>query len=78
MNNLIGDYENIPQVLKNPFDLEKITEINIHSRKRLFEDTWVHYGTVEFKNGSTKGAQEFEGKDIMDVLKQIYTFVNNL
>lgn len=38
----------------------------------------MFHGSVEFINGRTKGEQKFEGSDIMDIVKQIYDFLEQL
>ena len=75
----IGNINNLPVELNDPFNSDCITDISIRTFKRSWGNTsWCTYGTVEFKKGNTTGKQEFEGKDLVDILKQIHTFVNNL
>lgn len=73
----IGNINNLPEELKNPFKLEHVTDVSVHTFKS-FTNSWYTCGSVEFKIGNTLGKQKFEGTDLVDVLKQIYTFVNNL
>lgn len=74
----IGNINNLPVELNDPFNSDYITSINITTYKSAWASNWVTYGTVEFKRGNTTGNQKFEGTDLVDVLKQIHTFVNNL
>lgn len=74
----IGDINNLPEELNNPFNSDCITSVCIRTVKRTWDSSWYTYGTVEFKKGNTSGEQEFEGTDLVDVLRKIYTFVNNL
>ena len=74
----IGNINNLPVELNNPFNSNYITNINITTYKSAWTPNWVTYGTVEFKRENTTGNQKFEGTDLVDVLKKIYTFVNNL
>jgi hypothetical protein len=74
----IGNINNLPEELNNPFNSNCITKINIGTFKRGWNTSWCTYGTVTFQKGNTTGEQEFEGTDLVDVLRKIYTFVNNL
>jgi hypothetical protein len=78
MLKLFGDTSSVPSSLNNPFATDKVENIWIHMRKSLFSEEFSFTGSVEFTNGRTKGKQEFEGTDIMDVVKQIYTFLEQL
>ena len=74
----IGNINNLPAELNDPFNSDCITDISIRTFKQRWDPIWCTYGTVEFKKENTTGKQEFKGTDLVDVLKQIYTFVNNL
>jgi len=74
----IGNINNLPEELNNPFNSDYITDISIRTFKQRWDPIWFTYGTVTFKKGNTTGEQEFRGADLIDVLKQIHTFVNNL
>lgn len=78
MLKLFGDTRNVPSSLNNPFAHDKVKRIFISMNKDLFTDKFRFRGSVEFSNGRTKGEQEFEGSDIMDVVRQIYTFLEEL
>ena len=73
----IGDINNLPKELNNPFSSDCVTEINIRTYKSWSSD-WRTYGILKFEKGNTTGEQKFEGIDLIDVLKKIYTFINNL
>lgn len=74
----IGNINNLPEELSNPFSSDCVTDITIRTYKSTWTSDWVTYGIVEFKRGNTTGNQEFKGIDLIDVLRKIYTFVNNL
>lgn len=78
MLKLFGDVSNLPSQLSNPFAPDKVERIFISMNKSLFSGKFNFYGSVEFTNGRTKGEQKFEGTDIMDVVRQIYTFLEEL
>lgn len=73
----IGDVNNLPGELKNPFNSDCVTDITVYTTKDLW-GKWYARGSVEFKKGNTSGNQKFDGTDLIDVLKKIYTFINNL
>lgn len=74
----IGNINNLPEELNNPFNSDCITSISIRTFKRWCSSDWGTFGTVKFEKGNTTGEQEFNGTDLVDVLRKIYTFVNNL
>ena len=65
-----------PSIIADPFGFEKITSIHLHSYN--WGNRWTHSGSVNFKNGNTKGEQIFECNSIDGVLKKIHTFINEL
>lgn len=78
LGDIFGSNTHMPTTLKNPFAFDKVENIWIHMRKDLFGERFRFTGSVEFTNGRTKGKQGFEGADIMDVVKQIYAFLEQL
>lgn len=78
MLKLFGNTSSVPSSLNNPFATDKVERIFICMGKNLFSRDFYFSGTVEFSNGRTKGEQKFEGTDIMDVVKQIYAFLEEL
>lgn len=78
MLKLFGDTSSVPSSLNNPFATDKVERIYICMGKRMFDVTFYFSGSVEFANGCTKGEQKFVGSDIMDVVKQIYAFLEQL
>lgn len=78
MLKLFGNTSSVPSSLNNPFATDKVSDIWIHMRKELFSERFRFTGSVEFSNGRTNGQQKFEGTDIMDVVKQIYAFLEQL
>jgi hypothetical protein len=63
-------------ILKNPFTQDCIYGLVVNCYKSSFG--WSYMGWVEFKNGDTKGKQEFKGEDVADVLHKIEAFVASL
>lgn len=78
MLKLFGNTSSVPSSLNNPFATDKVERIFISMNKSLFSDKFMFHGSVEFTNGRTKGEQKFDGTDIMDVVKQIYAFLEQL
>jgi hypothetical protein len=77
MSNLekIGN-EKMPSILKNPFQKNCVTEIRVSYYE--FMRKWSARGTVEFKNGLTKGEQKFEAETFDEVVIQIKNFLKEL
>jgi len=46
--------------LKNPFNKDKITRVNIHMHTFMNSPEWV--ADIEFRNGNTSGRQHFNVK----------------
>ena len=70
---------NVIDVLKNPFEKECITDVNILIYKSRFPPFEIkHIATVVFKNGNTEGKQNFEAGDFTTLVVQIQSFINNL
>lgn len=78
MLSLLGKKGSLPSNLNNPFDSTKVESIFISCSKSLFSDRFIISGSVGFRNGSTKGEQAFKGDDIMDIVQQIYKFLEQL
>lgn len=75
---LFGSADDLPSNLNNPFDSTKVEGITIYTYKSCFSKTFTICGKVEFKNGRTEGTQKFEGETIIDVVQQIYKFLEQL
>lgn len=75
---LLDKKGSLPSNLNNTFDSTKVESIFISCNKSLFSDEFRISGSVGFRNGSTKGEQTFNGDDIMDVVQQIYKFLEQL
>jgi len=58
-----------------PFHKDKVRAIHIHCYPKS-DSGWR--STIEFKNGTTKGEQEFGAKELPDLLYQMKNFVDNL
>lgn len=76
MENLNKTFGNLPSNISNPFTKSSIQSIRINMYKGIFGSIYFA-GTVEFKNNNTKGEQNFDGKDLADVLFKLKSFVNN-
>ncbi len=64
----------MPSILKDPFSRNRIDRIYISWRP----STSKCYGSVEFKNGSTKGEQEFEGETFDEVTLKMKSFIEEI
>lgn len=78
MLDYFGDIDKAPSIIANPFDASKVERIHVWISKRLMEDGYHTYGVVEFRNENTEGKQNFNGDNIMDVVQQIYAFLETL
>lgn len=78
MLKLFGNTSSVPSSLQNPFVYDKVESMFIHMQKGLFDGKFKFSGSVSFINGMTKGEQKFVGADIMDVVKQMYSFLEEL
>lgn len=78
MKNLFGDIYNAPSIIANPFDASKVERIQVWMAKKIMGDGYNIRGLVEFRNGNTGGQQDFTGENLIDVLQQIYAFLETL
>lgn len=75
-NNLQFGKESMPSILKDPFKSNNITAIHIHYYPN---DKYTKVrASVDFKNGDTKGTQQFSDDIFDDVVIKIRKFVDNL
>jgi len=65
-------------ILKDPFFTDKIERIMVVTTKGIFDGKPYSYGTVEFKNGDTKGEQKFEATSFDEVCIKIKEFLETL
>lgn len=75
---IFGDMNSLPSNLNYPFDSTKVESVSIHTYKSCVSKRFEVWGKVEFKNGDTEGIQKFTGDNIMDVVQQIYKFLEKL
>ena len=75
--NLLGTPKSLSP-LKNPFSKECVESVFIHSSRSIFSSDFRHSGKVSFKNGNTKGEQEFSGESFEVVLNKMQEFVKTL
>jgi hypothetical protein len=64
--------------LKNPFQSDCVTTINIEIGKPFFETEVTCVATVRFKNGNTRGSQKLENKNFTELVKEIESFIQSL
>lgn len=67
-------------VLKNPFSENNIEEIHMHIYRAdgsiRIRDTYK--GTINFKNGNTKGSQSFDCNSFDELVGEIKAFIQSL
>jgi hypothetical protein len=78
MFKLLGNDNQLPAEVKNPFSMEHIQAIHMHCTKKLFSDGFNIRGTVEFVNGETKGEQTFEAEGLGELFVKIHNFCERL
>ena len=69
---------NAISVVNDPFKIDKVVEFNIWCNISIFSKRWEYSGEVIFKNGNTKGEQQFEGEDLESLLKKMKAFMESL
>jgi len=67
----------LPSVLNDPFAKVHINRIYV-SFRNSWNSGWVASGSVEFRNGETKGEQEFTGRTFDEVVMKIKSFIEEL
>lgn len=78
---LKGEDSSTIQVQKDPFRKNCIERVSIIFRKTLFTDSPVWDGNICFKNGQTKGEQDFtvNGEDgFQELVNQVQNFIKSL
>jgi hypothetical protein len=65
-------------VYKNPFNTDKIQSMEIRMNKRYGSEGFNTTGAIEFRNGLTRGVQEFTGEDFTAVYLQMMAFVESV
>jgi hypothetical protein len=78
MSNLLGNQNNLPDCLKNPFSTESIVSVSMLGYKSSFGNEFRYSGWVEFKNGNTYGKQEFKASSFGELYMMIYKFCEQL
>ena len=76
----IKEQLDLPSDFKFPFQKNCLEAINISLGKKLLIDggDFEWRGSIDFKNGNTKGIQNFKSNDFRDIVKQMEIFLNNL
>ncbi len=62
---------------KDPFLVDKVQSMFIHMYKSPFDQTISWSGSIDFKNGQTKGTQHFQGLTLEEVLIKMKVFLDN-
>jgi hypothetical protein len=70
--------QSLPSIIKDPFNKNKIYNIEVSFSDWSMNGGWKAEGTVRFANGNTKGQQNFKGQSFDDVVAQIKTMIENL
>ena len=78
MSNFLGNQNNLPDCIKNPFSTENIIMVNMMRAKSYFGNEFRYSGWVEFKNGNTTGRQEFNASSFGELYMMIYKFCEQL
>lgn len=65
-------------VLNDPFSTQTIESVTVRVYKGYFNGAFTASGTVKFKNGNTKGEQEFTGESFDHITQQIKSFIETL
>lgn len=76
---LLGNKDKLPSIIKDPFKSDKITGISFHSSGWDCVTGWR--ATVKFRNGNTKGEQEFTTDDpskFAHIVQQVEDFIKSL
>ena len=64
---------------RNIFTKQNISSVLVTSIKNpLNPYHTVHYGRIDFRNGTTSAHEEFNGSSFDDVLTQLFNYINNL
>lgn len=77
--NLIDGFgkETLPSVIKNPFEKDKIYNIQVEISDWGKSGKWKAKGLVRFSNGDTDGQQNFEGETFDEVVVKIKKMMDN-
>ena len=70
--------EKLLSIINDPFSKIHVTSVYVHFSKSLFSEKWNCVGSVDFKNGNTKGEQRFEGAHFDEVAEKIREFIKTL
>lgn len=70
--------EKMPSILNDPFKATHVERIFVSYGKDLLGRTMSARGSVEFRNGNTKGEQQFTGETFDHVVIQIKAMLETL
>jgi hypothetical protein len=73
-----GTDKKMPSIVNDPFSSHNIIRISMNINKRSFEDSFYAWGLVEFKNGDTKGQQDFNEENFDVLFEKMKTFIEVL
>lgn len=80
----LGDNKHSIQAFKDPFKTSKIVSITLKYSEEIFEDYFSWQASIRFRNGDTRGSQDFKVSDkesnnaFEAISKKVQDFVGNL
>lgn len=79
MNQLKQLFDELPSSINNPFNKQSIDSIFISGYPDPWKSdgSWKIEGSVQFKNGNTRGEQRFESNNFGELLNKIANFCLN-
>lgn len=69
---------NKPTLHVDPFKKDKLESVHLRYTKFWSKDPFKWTGEIKFKNGNTSGQQEFEEKELPDILAKMQQFLDSL
>lgn len=69
---------NKPALHVDPFKKDKVDSISLYYSRLIFSKEYSWTGHISFKNGNTSGKQQFEEKDLPDILFKMQQFLDSL
>lgn len=68
----------LPSAYSEPFKVDNVETIHIYLNKNIWTKEVQVTSIIEFKNGNTKGEQQFKTQTIEEGIKQMQQFLNQL
>jgi len=72
---ILGLKEKQISEIKDPFAFDNIIKFSTYCSKQTFGGGWYYMGSVEFKNGNTKGEQKFEADNFSALIRKMEAFL---